>query len=374
MTIKVLTIVGARPQFIKAATLSREIKKFDKINEIIVHTGQHYNYNMSKIFFKELKIPKPKYFLGINKLDHGAMTGKMLEKIEKVFKKENPNLVIVFGDTNSTLAGSLAARKLNIPVAHIEAGLRSNNQNMPEECNRILTDRISTILFCPSSNAIKNLKAEGFPFSLDKNTKQKLINIGDVMIDAMIYYKRYAKKNNILNKLKLKKKNYLICTLHRQENINDNLNNLLTIIDALEEISRDIEVILPIHPRTKKKIIKNKKLFNLGNIKIIDPQSYFAMQCLLINAKMIITDSGGVQKEAYFYQVPCITLRDETEWIETLKFGWNQLIEINKKKIISAIKNNQIPLKKKKITCYGRGNSANLICKFLIKFNNSLSN
>ena len=374
MKIKILTIVGARPQFIKAATLSREIKKFDKIKEVIVHTGQHYSYNMSQIFFKELRIPRPKYFLGINQLSHGAMTGRMLEKIEKVIIKENPNLVIVFGDTNSTLAGSISARKLNIPVAHIESGLRSNNQNMPEEINRILTDRISTILFCPSSNAIKNLRAEGFPFHLDKNNKQQLINVGDVMIDAMIYYKPYSKKHNILSSLKLKKKNYLICTLHRQENINDNLNNLVKIIDALKEISKDMKVILPIHPRTKKKIIKNHKFFKLGNIKIIDPVSYVAMQCLLINAKTIITDSGGVQKEAYFHQVPCVTLRNETEWRETLKFGWNQLVEIDKKKIITAVKKNKTVLKKKKITCYGKGNSANLICKFLIKYINSLSN
>ena len=366
MIIKILSVVGARPQFIKAGILSRAIKKFDKLEEVIVHTGQHYNNYMSKIFFKELQIPKPKYFLGINQLRHGAMTGKMLKKIEEIILLEKPNLVVVFGDTNSTLAGALAARKLNIPIAHIESGLRSNNLNMPEEVNRILTDRISTILFCPSKNAIKNLKAESFPFYLNNKTKQKLFEVGDIMIDSMKYYKNFAKNHQILKLYNLNKKKYILCTLHRQENIDGDLKNLINIFNALQKISQEVPVVLPLHPRTKKKILQNKKLFKIDKIKIINPVSYIAMQCLQINAKLIITDSGGIQKEAYFHKVPCLTLRNETEWIETLQSKWNQLVDLDTTKILSAIKKIKV-LPNNHKQYYGNGNAADKICKIIQK-------
>lgn len=314
----VLTIIGARPQFIKAANVSRIIQGKAKISEILVHTGQHFDNNMSAIFFKELDIPEPKYNLGVYGGNHGEQTGKMLVKIEEVLLREKPDLVLVYGDTNSTLAGALAAVKLHIPVAHVEAGLRSFNKKMPEEINRILTDHASDILFTPTVAALKNLQNEG----VDKG---KILNVGDVMLDATNYYGSKAEiQSSILSHLKLSSKEYVLVTIHRAENTN-NLKKLKSIFDSLEKIAKDHSLVLPIHPRTRTVLKAIDFSIKNSNIKFIGPVGYLDMMMLEKHSKIIITDSGGIQKEAYFHQVPCITLRDETEWIELVENGWNFL-------------------------------------------------
>jgi UDP-GlcNAc3NAcA epimerase len=319
---KILTILGARPQFIKAGSVSREIAKHSNIQEIIVHTGQHYDANMSDIFFDEMKIPKPDYFLGIGGKSHGAMTGQMIEKIEEVALKEMPDWIMVYGDTNSTLAGAIVASKLHIKLAHIEAGLRSFNMKMPEEVNRILTDRVSNILFCPTDTAIENLQKEGF-----SNLDCKIIKSGDVMQDGAIFYKNLAVKPscNIEN-------NYILSTIHRAENTDD-IHRLKAIIEALNEISRKKQVILPLHPRTKNIIKQNDIQINFT---IIDPIGYLEMVWLIDHCDLVMTDSGGLQKEAFFFEKPCITLRDETEWVELVENGFNTLVGANKEKILDT--------------------------------------
>ncbi|RXJ67413.1 UDP-N-acetylglucosamine 2-epimerase (non-hydrolyzing) [Halarcobacter ebronensis] len=320
---KIITILGARPQFIKAGSISREIVKYKEIQEIIVHTGQHYDANMSDIFFDEMKIPKPDYFLGIGGKSHGAMTGQMIEKIEEVVLKEKPDWILVYGDTNSTLAGAIVASKLHVKLAHIEAGLRSFNMNMPEEINRILTDRVSQILFCPTDAAVENLKNEGFD-----NFNCKIVKSGDVMQDGAIFYKEYA----IKPKCKIEN-DFILCTIHRAENTDDE-SRLKNIFEALEEISKEKQILLPLHPRTKK-ILENLKL-NIQNLTLIEPVGYLEMVWLINNCSLVMTDSGGLQKEAYFFRKKCITLRDETEWIELVKLGVNTLVGDNKKKILNA--------------------------------------
>lgn len=348
---KILTVLGARPQFIKAATVSRVLKSVDGIQETILHTGQHFDQNMSEVFFEELDIPKPNYNLEISGLAHGSMTGRMLEAIEGIIEKEKPQCVMVYGDTNSTLAGALAAVKLQIDVAHVEAGLRSGNISMPEEINRALTDRISSLLLCPTETALNNLCKEGYPFNY-----QRIENVGDVMFDAALFYKHRAKKEIDLNTFKVEKKSYALCTLHRQENT-DNPKRLLEILKALRVISLEIPIVLPLHPRTKDKIQKMENKNLLEGLMVISPVSYLEMQCLEINAKMIFTDSGGMQKEAYFHDVPCITLRDETEWTETVTSGWNSLAGHNKDSIIEKYKTIKVPEGKKEMH-YGRGKAA----------------
>lgn len=320
---KILTILGARPQFIKAGSVSREIAKHKEINEVIVHTGQHYDANMSDIFFEEMKIPKADYFLGIGGKSHGAMTGQMIENIEEVALKEKPDWIMVYGDTNSTLAGAIVASKLHIKIAHVEAGLRSFNMKMPEEINRILTDRVSNILFCPTSIAVENLKKEGF-----ENFDCKIINSGDVMYDGAMFYKQVATKPkcNI-------EANYILCTIHRAENTDDS-NRLKNIFEALNEIAKEIQIILPLHPRTRK-IIDSLEL-KIENLTIIDPVGYLEMVWLIDNCKLVMTDSGGLQKEAYFFKKPSITLRDETEWVELVDIGANVLVGADKEKIIES--------------------------------------
>jgi len=354
MKIKILTILGARPQFIKAGTLSREMSKYNEINEVIVHTGQHYDSNMSDIFFEEMHIPKPNYFLGIGGKSHGTMTGEMIEKIEEVAFKEKPDYLIVYGDTNSTLAGAIVASKLDIILVHIEAGLRSFNMKMPEEVNRILTDRISNILFCPTNGAIQNLKNEGFD-----NFDCKIVKSGDVMYDGVIFYKKLAIKPDFEIK-----NNYILCTIHRAENT-DNEYRLKEIFDALKEIAKNQQVILPLHPRTKK-IIKNLNL-DIKNLTIIDPIGYLEMVWLIDNSFLVITDSGGLQKEAYFFEKPCITLRDETEWIELVENGFNILVGANKDKILDTIKNiSHFKFNKSKLNLYGNGKASKKIIESLI--------
>jgi UDP-GlcNAc3NAcA epimerase len=353
---KIVTILGARPQFIKAGTVSREIVEYDKIEEVIVHTGQHYDANMSDIFFEEMKIPKPNYFLGIGGKTHGAMTGQMIEKIEEVALNEKPDWIMVYGDTNSTLAGAIVASKLHIKLAHIEAGLRSFNMQMPEEVNRILTDRVSDILFCPTTTAIENLKKEGF-----ENFECKIVNSGDVMYDGALFYKNLAAKPDIEIK-----NNYILCTIHRAENT-DNEDRLKEIFEALNEIAKEMQIILPLHPRTKQKI-KNLSL-SLDNITIIDPVGYLEMVWLIDNCTLVMTDSGGLQKEAYFFEKPCITLRDETEWVELVENGFNTLVGADKEKILKAYKiKSKLNKINAKLNLYGDGKASEKIVKELLAY------
>ncbi len=359
--IKILTIVGARPQFIKAAPVSRAIIEHNKtatedhqLQEIILHSGQHFDKNMSEVFFNELNIPAPQYNLGIQGGSHGSMTGRMLEKIEAVLLKETPDLVIVYGDTNTTLAGALAASKMNIKIAHIEAGLRSWNRQMPEEINRILTDHLSYILFCPTFQAVENLKKEG----IQKN----VIHSGDVMFDAALLAADLADKHNsILKTTGLQPREYFLATLHRAENT-DNETRLRSILSALNKLSLQKPVVLPVHPRTIKKI----KAFGLesltANLKMMAPVSFLEMVALEKSAAIILTDSGGVQKEAYFHGIPCITLRDETEWIETVETGWNTLAGCDVNQILEASKKRSqgTPIHE-----YGTGTASRKIIKIL---------
>ncbi|HEY4694597.1 MAG TPA: UDP-N-acetylglucosamine 2-epimerase (non-hydrolyzing) [Candidatus Nanoarchaeia archaeon] len=321
---KIATVLGTRPQFIKAAALSGELRK--SFDEVIIHTGQHYDENMSPIFFKELSIPNPDFNLGVGSGSHGEQTGKMLIGIAEKLSEVKPDLVLVYGDTNSTLAGSIAAAKLNIPIAHVEAGLRSYNRKMPEEINRVVTDELSTLLFCPTKTAVDNLKKEGI-------TKGVFFT-GDVMHDQILSNLEKTKESKILEELLLKPKSYLYATIHRPENT-DVPENLRGIFTALEEAGESI--VLPLHPRTKAALTR-VNLRPTANIRIIEPVGYLDNLFLEANAKKILTDSGGIQKEAYFLKIPCITLRNETEWPETTKSGWNILVGADKEKIKKAIK------------------------------------
>lgn len=333
---KIVTIVGARPQFIKAAPVSRAIQKHNRVDanlqirEIIVHTGQHYDANMSQVFFDELEIPEPDYHLGVGSGTHGKMTGAMLERIEDVLFQEKPDWVLVYGDTNSTLAGALAASKLHIPVAHVEAGLRSFNRQMPEEINRVLTDHVSWFLFCPTDTSVENLRKEGIT--------EHVLNVGDVMYDSFLFNKNLAdKKSTILKDLSLKPKCYCLVTVHRQENT-DNEERLAGIFEAFYRLAKpDRPFIIPLHPRTEK-ILKQSGAVSNNNpyVHIIKPVSYLDMVMLETHSKMILTDSGGVQKEAYFARVPCITLRDETEWVELVEKGFNTITGSDPVKICQA--------------------------------------
>lgn len=325
---KIVTILGARPQFVKAAVLSRVIKKHAQIEEVIIHTGQHYDANMSEVFFEEMGIPKPKYNLAINGLNHGAMTGQMMEKIEEVLLKEKPCAVVIFGDTNSTIAGALAAKKLDIKVVHVEAGLRSFNLKMPEEINRILTDRISDVLLCPTTIAVENLKKEGF-----ENFNSKIVQCGDIMKDAVAFYSKTSKeKSRIISNLNLTENEFVLATIHRQENTDD-IEKLTSIFKGLEQISKEKQVVLPLHPRTKVILEKNDLKFN---IKIIDPVGYFDMLELLKNCNLVVTDSGGLQKEAFFNKKHCIIARDETEWLELVENGFAKIVGSNQQKMYEA--------------------------------------
>jgi UDP-GlcNAc3NAcA epimerase len=412
---KIVTVVGARPQFIKAAAVSRAIQAFNqrrrsfgrprskkRIQEVLVHTGQHYDYLMDRVFFEELALPKPDYHLGVRSGSHARQTAMMLERIETVLKKERAEVVLVYGDTNSTLAGALAAVKLNIPVAHVEAGLRSYNRTMPEEINRLLTDHLSTFLFCPTHQAVRNLLEEGI-----KDGKTKVVKkVGDVMYDSILYYLEWAeKKSTILKDLNLVSQkselrhaprrvhgspvprwiqghspvphmvqgairipHYYLATLHRAENT-DNPKRLKSILKALNKIGKDVPVILPLHPRTKK-MMKTFHFFpETQGIKLIDPVSYLDMLTLEKNAKAILTDSGGVQKEAYWFGVPCFTLRDETEWMETIQSGWNILVGSEMKTIVDEVrrrKGRKSPLKKRGI--FGDGKASEKIVQIIVEY------
>lgn len=350
---KILTVIGARPQFIKAAAVSREIAKSKTLKEIIVHTGQHFDRNMSDVFFEEMEIPKPDYHLHINSLSHGAMTGRMLEEIEKVIIKEKPDVVMVYGDTNSTLAGALAAKKLHIKVAHVEAGLRSFNMAMPEEINRILTDRISDILFCPTQTAVDNLAKEGFD-----NLPCKVVKNGDVMYDAALFYaKRSKEKSGIISQLKLQKVPFILTTVHREENT-DNLKNLKSIVGALNRISKEVKIIFPAHPRTQKILQKNSISLNFDPIA---PIGYFDMVELLKHCSLVITDSGGLQKEAFFFKKLCITIREQTEWIELVENGYNAIAGTEEEKIYSLYKSFTGKKADFNMNLYGKGDAGKKI-------------
>lgn len=320
-----MSIVGARPQFIKAAPVSRELRKCHV--EVLVHTGQHYDYELSQVFFEELGIPRPDYNLGIGSAGHGRQTGEMLARVEEVLLKEKPDWVLVYGDTNSTLAGALAAAKLRIPVGHVEAGLRSFNREMPEEINRVLTDHMSDLLFCPTETAVKNLAQEGMC--------QGVYNTGDVMYDAVLHNTEVAEhRSGVLEQLELAPRSYLLATIHRPSNT-DNKFRLVGILTAFERVGE--LVVFPAHPRTQKAIDALGISLNY-RVRMIQPVSYLDMLVLERNARLILTDSGGVQKEAYSFGVPCVTLRDETEWVETVEAGWNVLVGADPDRIEGAVK------------------------------------
>jgi len=325
--LNIVTIVGARPQFIKSLPVSNELRKSNR--EILVHTGQHYDRNMSDIFFKEMGIPKPDYNLGVGSGGQGEQTARMLSKIEAVLLDEKPDAVLIYGDTNSTLAGALAAAKLHIPVAHVEAGLRSFDKKMPEEINRIVADHVSDLLFCPTKTAVDNLKNEGITKGVEL--------VGDVMYDAALHFGKLAEeKSRVLEELDLAPKGYLLATIHRSANT-DNIDNLKALLEAFAESDRVI--VFPVHPRTRK-VLANTGLDSIikgSKVRLVDPVGYIDFLKLENNAVKILTDSGGVQKEAFFAAVPCITLRDTTEWVETVESGWNILVHVDKDLLLKQI-------------------------------------
>jgi UDP-GlcNAc3NAcA epimerase len=363
---KIITIIGARPQFIKAAMISKAVIQYNnqqkntEIEEYILHTGQHYDANMNDIFFNQLEIPRPTWQLQCGQGSHAAMTAQMLVGIEQILLANAPDYVLVYGDTNSTLAGALAAAKLHIPVVHVEAGLRSFNKQMPEEINRVLTDHLSAFLFCPTSAAVRNLQNEGI--------REGVFPVGDVMYDAALTFRDIAQqRSTILTSLQLKPKKFYLSTIHRAENT-DNRERLTSIIRALTDIaSADCPVILPLHPRTQSCIDKfhlSPLIASNPSFQLIQPVDYLDMVMLEKEAIAILTDSGGIQKEAYFHRTPCITLRNETEWVETVDCGWNQLADCHTENIIRCL---HTPTQKTDIPEYGSGNTAKKIIDILFK-------
>jgi len=359
----IYTVVGARPQFIKAAIVSQVFQVTTDIQESIIHTGQHYDDNMSAIFFQELEITRPDYHLDIGSGTHGLQTGRMLEAIEQVFLEKKPDWVLVYGDTNSTLAGALAAVKLHIRVAHVEAGLRSFHRQMPEEINRVLTDHVSSLLFAPTNAAVENLRQEGIP-------EERIYLAGDVMYDAALYYGKKAEcKSHILKQLGLSPKDYILATVHRAENTDEPLN-LKAIFTGLNNLACEIPVVMPLHPRTRAALIR-EELFEKTSrsLLLIDPVGYLDMVMLEKNACLIATDSGGVQKEAFFYRVPCVTLREQTEWIETVEVGANLLAGAQTDRLVEAAKQQlqrDVPLPDPG-PYYGNGKAAQRIASLLME-------
>jgi UDP-GlcNAc3NAcA epimerase len=362
---KILTVVGARPQFIKAGVVSRVIRDnfSDQLEEILIHTGQHYDKDMSDIFFKQLDLPQPKANLEIGSSSHGEQTGKMLSLLEKILLQEKPDMVVVYGDTNSTLAGALAAVKIHLPVAHVEAGLRSWNRRMPEEINRVMVDHISSLLFCPSDVSINNLKKEGI--------LEGVVKTGDVMYDSALYCAKKAEQekesfNRTCKEFNISAGNYFLATVHRAENT-DQIENLKQIISSFEKLPQ--KVVWPVHPRTKKTIEENKIVCG-NNVVLTSPFSYLDMILFLKNAAMVLTDSGGVQKEAMFFETPCVTLRSETEWTETLESGWNLLSGIDSSQILKTVEAHSSTPKKNAEQIYGTGKSADKVITAILSFLN----
>lgn len=343
MNMKILTIVGARPQFIKASAVSRELRKHYK--EILLHTGQHYDYEMSGVFFDGLEIPTPDINLNVGSGSHGAQTGAMLKGIEEAMVAERPEWVLIYGDTNSTLAGALAASKLEIPVAHVEAGLRSFNRSMPEEINRVVADHLSTLLLCPSRTAVTNLATEG----IAKGVHQ----VGDVMLDVLMWAseKAISARGMLLGRLGIKERGYLLVTIHRGENTDhsERLSSILSALSALKET-----VVFPIHPRARKAIAKLN--FPIApHVHLIEPLGYVDMVALSKSARLILTDSGGLQKEAYWLGIPCLTLREETEWVETVEAGWNRVVGSDSARIVQAVQSFSPPAVRPSLYGSGRG-------------------
>jgi UDP-GlcNAc3NAcA epimerase len=366
MRMRIATIVGARPQFIKAAVVSRAIREYNaarpaaRLREFLVHTGQHYDDNMSGSFFRDLGLPEPRYHLGVGSGPHGRQTGRMLAKIEEVLDKDRPDLVLVYGDTNTTLAGALAAAKLGLPVAHVEAGLRSRNWEMPEEINRVLTDRLSAVLLCPTDAAVANLAAEGIRRGVHK--------VGDVMFDAFLARRAQARRRSrILSRLALRPGEYCLATVHRQENT-DRPERLRRIFTALARIARNVPVVVPLHPRTLhtlRKIGWERKA--AAAISLVPPLPYLDMIALETGANVILTDSGGVQKEAYFAGVPCVTLRTETEWVETVAAGANVIAGTAPAAIEAAFAKSLEVKSKSWPRLYGRGDAGRRIVRILLR-------
>lgn len=353
-----MTIVGARPQFIKAAAFARALRRQEgtPIRHVLVHTGQHYDDMMSEVFFRELDIGTPDYNLGVAGGSHGAMTGRMLERIDDLLTERRPDWVLIYGDTNSTLASALAASKLHIPVAHVEAGLRSFNMRMPEEVNRVVADKLSALLFCPTEAAVHNLHREGMV--------QGVHLVGDVMYDVALQFAEMAERQStVISRLGLTGKPHVLATCHRAENTDDP-DRLAGILKALDVMAETHAVVLPIHPRTRQKIEQLGFQALLRRIQVVDPLSYLDMVMLEKNAALIVTDSGGVQKEAFFYQVPCITTRDETEWVETVETGWNVLSGANADSIVGAFRQigHRTPTT---LRPYGDGHAAELILRHI---------
>lgn len=351
---KIATVVGARPQFIKAATVSRVLAVTPGCREVLIHTGQHHDPNMSDVFFQEMEIPHPKHHLGVSGLSHGAMTGRMLEGLEKILIDEKPDVVLVYGDTNSTLAGALAAAKLNIPVAHVEAGLRSFRQGMPEEINRVLTDRISKWLFCPTVVAMSHLQNEG----IEKDPARQAYLVGDVMYDAALFYSPRSRVPSGVPE------RFALATIHRAENVDDP-TRLKEILEGLRAVSKNIMVVLPIHPRTRHRI--ELEGFSTKGVRLMNPVGYFEMLGLLQNCELVLTDSGGLQKEAYFFSKPCLTLRDETEWSELVEVGQNVLVGASATRIEKEVARLSTPKRKQREGLYGDGFAAKQIVDYLIK-------
>lgn len=358
---KLLTIIGARPQFIKASVVSKAIAETDGLQEVIVHTGQHFDANMSDIFFDQLAIPRPHHQLDIHGGSHGDMTGRMLIEIEKVLLQERPDCVLVYGDTNSTLAGALAAAKLHIPVAHVEAGLRSFNMQMPEEVNRILTDRVSNILFCPTDAAVANLAKEGFPYTMANGLPQHVAQVGDVMQDSA---KLFATRASAPEGLALRD-GFVLATIHRAENT-DHPQRLAAIVAALDVVSQSTPVVLPVHPRTR--AILAQQQITPRHITLIEPAGYLQMLWLLQRCGLVVTDSGGVQKEAFFLGKACVTLRDQTEWVELLEVGANELVGAEHDKIIAAVQRNLGRTVRDEGRLYGGGHASKRVVACVQEF------
>ena len=379
--LKIITIVGARPQFIKAAAISRAIRKLypEKIDEVIVHSGQHYDDNMSRVFFEEMSIPEPKFNLEVGSGTHGFQTAEIIRFTEQVMIDEKPDIVLVYGDTNTTLAGALAASKLHIPIAHIEAGLRSFNKSMPEEINRVVTDHLSTLLFSPTETGIKNLAGEGFDtdalplYSIDH---PGIFHCGDVMYDNALFFSKLAEsKSTILSDLKLNAKDFILCTVHRDSNT-DSSDRLSAIMESLDQISREkkIDLILPLHPRTIKMLpvmlsddLKDRLDAN-PYLRMSGPVTYFDMLLLEKNCRMIITDSGGVQKESYFFRKPCMVLRNESEWKELIDLGTATIVDADPEKINEAFLRYYKRPPENFPPIFGEGNAAEFILNELVKF------
>ncbi|MCR4400028.1 MAG: UDP-N-acetylglucosamine 2-epimerase (non-hydrolyzing), partial [Syntrophomonadaceae bacterium] len=362
---RLLTVVGARPQFVKAATVSRAIAAHNSaggvppIAETIVHTGQHYDHNMSQRFFEEMDIPQPRYNLGVGSGPHGETTGRMLAGIEEVLQAEQPDVVLVYGDTNSTLAAALAAAKLHLPVAHVEAGLRSYNMRMPEEVNRLLTDRLSRWLFCPTVTAVKNLEREGMPAAVAVGRElqaQEVLQVGDVMYDAVLHYRDRARPSPEIGELLGRyPEGFFLATVHRAENT-DSIANIGGIVKALETLSRLLPVVLPLHPRTRRALAAAG--IHTDELVTIDPVGYFDMLVLLGKCRVVLTDSGGVQKEAYFFEKPCVTLREETEWVELVEGGFNVLVGADPDRIVVGAESMLCTRPSFGPQLYGDGNAA----------------